>query len=336
MTPTRQGHRRHFRSVLWFVALVVAGHLALGIFVDQSPPEVRDPEYAAKRDRLAKLLEEHPGRPWTLYLGSSRGAQGFAPHMLAPARLAFNFAVPGGGPMLQRVIYERLRSEGFKPAHLLLEVMPVFFNDELGDRVEMRLLDTARLSVQELKRVEESSANVYSRYRRWALARAVPEWRHAREIRDRIGLDVYRPHARPEAPEDAIEFDGWQPVRDPYYREKPDELNRLAHTQYDRFYPRFTPAPGSTFQLRQLIEQAQDDGVEVTLVVMPEAKHFRDLASDQHREEFGKLLASFRDEFKIPLIDARDWIPDAEFFDGHHLFPEGGERFTSRLKQELP
>lgn len=336
MTQTREAHRRHFRTVIWFVACLVAGQLALGAFVDQSAPKVRDPEYAAKRDRLVKLLEQHPDQPWMLYLGSSRGAQGFAPRLLGPERLAFNFAVPGGGPMFQRIVYTRLKSEGFKPSHLLLEVMPVFFNDELGDRVEMRLLDTARLSLQELKWVGESSANAYSRYRRWALARTVPEWRHAGEVRDLIGLDVYHPHAKPTEPEDAIEFDGWQPVNDPYYREKSDELHQLAHAQYDRFYPHFTPAHGSTFQLRQLIAQAKADGVKVTLIVMPEDTHFRDLASDQHREAFGQFLASLRDDCQVPLIDARDWVPDAEFFDGHHLFPEGGERFTRRLKATLP
>jgi hypothetical protein len=335
MKNRSRSSRRHLLAVVWFLVFLVAGQFALGWYIDQTSVEVRDPEYAAKRDRLRKLLATHPTQDWTLFLGSSRGAQGFAARRFQPERLAFNFAIPGGGPMVQQIVYHRLKKEGIAPTEIFLEIMPNFFNGTMGDKAEMRMLDTARLQFQELAVLSESPANVHGRYRRWLLARTIPEWRHSRELRERIGLDQYRPDTRPEAPEDAIEFDGWHPTHGDYFRTESPRLHRLAHNQYDRFYTRFEPAHSSLLRLKELIREVRSDGIKITLIIMPEASHFRELASDQHRTGFASMLESLRAEFNLPLLDTRDWVPDEEFFDGHHLFPEGGERLTQRLKKRL-
>ncbi len=34
-------------------------------------------------------------------------------------------------------------------------------------------------------------------------------------------------------------------------------------------------------------------------------------------------------------LDARNWVPDPYFADGHHLTPEGADMFTRRLDQEV-
>jgi hypothetical protein len=39
--------------------------------------------------------------------------------------------------------------------------------------------------------------------------------------------------------------------------------------------------------------------------------------------------------FGVRLVDARDWLPDAAFYDGHHLLPAGAKAFSVRLAIEL-
>ena len=34
------------------------------------------------------------------------------------------------------------------------------------------------------------------------------------------------------------------------------------------------------------------------------------------------------------MIDAREWVPDVGFSDGHHLLPAGATTFTDRLGRE--
>src|SRR5262245_63724297 len=125
----------HRREIFWGAAAFALGQLALAVSVDRFLPEVRDPEFAAKARRLRARLAELPGRPLMLMLGSSRTMNGFCAAMLCghpgdDRPVAFNFAVPGGGPFMQRICFERLRAGGIKPDILLIELLPAFYNHQ--------------------------------------------------------------------------------------------------------------------------------------------------------------------------------------------------------------
>src|SRR5438132_46156 len=64
--------RRSARALGCAVAAFLAGQLALGLAVERWLPAARDPEYAAKVERLRARRAEAPGRPLVLVLGSSR------------------------------------------------------------------------------------------------------------------------------------------------------------------------------------------------------------------------------------------------------------------------
>ena len=40
-------------------------------------------------------------------------------------------------------------------------------------------------------------------------------------------------------------------------------------------------------------------------------------------------------EYGVSVVDARAWVPDDGFMDGHHLLPEGATTFTKRLGTEV-
>src|SRR5207245_1345658 len=74
---------------------------------------VRDPEFAAKLERLQARRAEAAGRPLVLALGSSRMAFGLDAASLSgdgdgQGALVFNFALLGGGPLLNLVVLQRL------------------------------------------------------------------------------------------------------------------------------------------------------------------------------------------------------------------------------------
>src|SRR5690242_12739591 len=94
--------RRAARALGAAAACFLAGQLALGLAVERWLPGVRDPEYAAKVERLRARRAEAPGRPLVLVLGSSRVQMGLRAGTVAaegggrPA-LVFNFGTSGTG-----------------------------------------------------------------------------------------------------------------------------------------------------------------------------------------------------------------------------------------------
>jgi hypothetical protein len=40
-------------------------------------------------------------------------------------------------------------------------------------------------------------------------------------------------------------------------------------------------------------------------------------------------------ELSVPLVDARTWIDDDGFSDGHHALPSGADQYTERFAREV-
>ncbi|HXT58105.1 MAG TPA: DUF1574 family protein, partial [Pirellulales bacterium] len=113
--------------------------LALAVAIDQWAPELRDPEFGQKLARLRSLCAEFPDRPLVLVLGSSRSDYGVCPGAIERAWtsqreniVVFNFAVMGGGPVTELVLFHELLAEGVRPSCVLIEVNPLFLHQEQG------------------------------------------------------------------------------------------------------------------------------------------------------------------------------------------------------------
>ena len=327
-------------TIIWFALALVLGQFILGVLVDQSLPRVRDPEFAIKLKRYEELLHEYPDRPSIMMLGSSRTAFGFRGKLIGAASdnqkpIIFNFAYPGGGPFLQRITLQRLKEANRLPSVLLVEIMPIFFNGPAGEKMELKMLDTARLSAQELGLLSDYSGNFFARSHRWMFARSIPIWKHRSELRDCIGLDEFLAESRPPEVYDFIEADGWTPQDSIFLSRNRLDLAQLAHRQYDRFYDDYLPSTAPLQQLRELLKDALAEKITPILVLMPEGSEFRHLATAKHEEGFQRMLHSLQEEFSISLIDGREWVADEEFFDGHHVFDKGAESLTYKLGEEL-
>jgi hypothetical protein len=46
-------------------------------------------------------------------------------------------------------------------------------------------------------------------------------------------------------------------------------------------------------------------------------------------------LKAFVATLDAEVIDAREWLPDEQFRDSHHMFTAGAEAFTDRLTRDV-
>jgi hypothetical protein len=67
---------------------------------------------------------------------------------------------------------------------------------------------------------------------------------------------------------------------------------------------------------------------------MPEGEAFRQWYPPGAGERLDAYVRGLADEFGVPVIDARRWMRDEDFWDGHHLLPGGAAAFSRRLALE--
>jgi hypothetical protein len=334
-TPLRRWLRYHRASAFWLLASFIVSQLVLAVYVDQYAAPVRDPEFYLLEGMLRDRRAEKPDRPTAMFVGSSRVAHGFDARRAAGDHdaVVFNFGVPGSGPYFQTVMMDRLRADGVRTDVCFLEVLHSFYNAAGVRSLDGSLLDGARLSYGEAVGLLDYGTRLQKGpIRRWALARALPVYRHQAELRDRIGLDVFQPGEGPTPP--------FAPI-DPYgYRQR--EVNKdtwptltaLAHKQYDPFYQAFRFDDDAWARLVGTISAARAGGSEVVIVLMPEGSGFRAMYTSEVRAGVDDLVRRLRDEVGVTVVDAREWLDDAAFYDQHHLLPNGARAFADRFRTD--
>jgi len=328
--------RRHSRiAAIWLIGAFIASQLVLAVVIDQRSLAVRDPEYVLLQNMLRDRIAEHPGEPVGLFLGSSRVAHGFD---AARARgvsdaVVFNFGIPGSGPYFQTVILDRLAVAGIRPDVVFLEVIHPFSNAAGPRSLDHSLLDGARLSAGEAAGLlDYGDQRQTGPLRRWALARALPIRRHRAELRDALRLDIYKPGEGPPPPFHPIDSFGYRPreISCP----KRGELIELAHRQYDPYFASFRLDPAPWGRLLLAIDKARAIGADVVIVVMPEGTEFRRLYSTETLGGVAEMIRRLRDDTGVTVVDARNWVDDAGFYDHHHLRPSGAGTFADRFHSD--
>jgi hypothetical protein len=313
--------RRH--QVLLSLGLIFLFQIGLAIHVDRGPVQLRDPEYQLLEDRWRACFENDPDRKRIMALGSSRTAYGLAAKQLTQTQedVWFNFGIPGAGPLMQYLVLQRLADQGLMPDLLLIEVLPAFYHAGCIQR-EAGMMDGARLNWNELAEVQRRTEGAWQPFAKWFMARALPTERHHAELRTHLGFDGIS-----KSQDFRIDSHGWQPRIDPALHTQREALTEMAHRQYDSTYANYQPLLRSFRLLLDMARLAHSHGTRIILVVPPESSSFR----AQYPIEWEKTMAVVAALPLLPVIDARGWVPDEHFYDGHHLLPMGAAIFTNRL-----
>ncbi len=318
----RDRHRRHRLILAWFALGLLLGHLALAGLLEREPG-LRDPDWQVLTQRLRQRRAEAADRPLVVVLGSSRTQLALDAATLSRtpgAPLVFNACSPGTGPLAQQVYLRRLRAAGIRPERIALEVMPPFFTDE-GAIQEERFLHTEVFSLGELLAILRHTREPLRHVRHWVEAHLVPVAEQRRALQRRLLPRVLW--------SDTGEFGtdrdghGWRPAPSDCTPDYRAGLLRLNLNQYAAALrsPRLCEA--RLARVEYLLGCCRAEGIECTLFLPPESSLFRRRMAPG---VYAGLGAAVR---RLGVAhDARTWLPDDEFIDGHHAAIEGTIHFT--------
>ncbi len=334
----KRSRRRPWQPLLWGGLCFVAVQLGLGVALEARLEGVRDAEYAEKESALRARLAEAPARPLVLVLGSSRTMLGLrageATASLGPdGPLVFNFGLQGAGPLRELIAYERLRSAGVRPAFVFVEVLPPLFTRTDGPHQEEWWLQGERLSLAEIRRLASWHSNPSRMLREWMRSRIAPTLWHPQGFQHQLALST-RPTAELTHVGRTDEY-GWYRIGDDSL--SPRDMRTCtenARRQYQNTFGDFRLSEQPARALAELLACCRRDGVPAALLLMPEGSTFRNWYPPGMAAGYEAWLAEVSRREGVPLVDARDWVEDDGFWDGHHLLPGGADRFTRRWRRE--
>ena len=327
------------KAVIGWTALgFLLVQLALDIFVVSRHPELRDPEYATRLARLRERMAENPQRPLMVMLGSSRTVGSFIPEKLpaiyssaGESPLVFNFSHLGAGPGMNMVEARRLLRDGIRPKWMIVEVMP----PQLNDGNQGILLSTSTPHDLSVTRRYRHPLMVYSTFVRSHL---VPSY-NFRQFLAHSAIPGWIPEAEWQMGIPKIDHLGGDETlqtRDLNYEAALSQyMTTEARKGYEPALQNLQIADLSDRATRDLLRFCKRRGITVVLLLTPEGSAFQSWYSAESRRRVESYCSSISNEYRVPLIDARNWLADDDFVDSHHVNARGAEKFTLRLGREV-
>lgn len=344
--PRSRKHRllaRGRRVLLAAVLGLAALQIGSALLVDHWRPELADPEYRIRRERLRAAQAENPERPLVLMLGSSRVLNGFRPerlHRLTDAAGApitsFNFGLLCAGPLRQHCGLRHLLADGIRPDLLLLEIMPPLYNQPgKGRFCDENWLYIPPLPLSDAAELLPHFARPHRLVLPWLTSRLMPGHEHQRRVFQQLAGNCLPAPALVTENEKADPW-GWSPS--PTATVTAEEQRRhieAAHRQYHNAFPDFRLGNQPCRLLDEMLESCRRERVAVCLIRMPESAVFRGWYTASLEADLEALTRHANQRFGAPTINARQWVPDSEFWDGHHLLPSGAALFSERLARDV-
>jgi hypothetical protein len=344
--PSKKTMAQHrgAHAIGWGVAVFIALQLAFHYPLSDFYPALKDGEYGSKLMQLRAQLDHQPqDKPLIVGLGSSLTQMGLRPDALthsAPTAgegpLVFNLGISSGLATSQLICLRRLLAEKIRPDWVLVEIFPRFFF--LGSTYCEETMNAGRLQHRDLSLVDRYYRDPNHVRREWCEQQCAP-WYFRRNLLQNLFLPTWVPKDK--------RIDGVWRNQDPWgWIHAPEVVAKLKRTYYAPDFAaslrqknevsnqsEFTEKHDAA--LRELIRLCQTESIGVVLIRMPESSHYRDGYSDARRERINRWLPSLVQSTGVSLVDASQWLADAEFADGFHVDPQGATRFTRRLEAEV-
>ena len=339
--PRRPPAARSRSALLAGLLAFAALQAGLAVAVEGWLPELRDPFYVYKAARLRRRLATSRPRPLAVVMvGSSRTTFALKGGDVEP-RLGeevgepvalYNFGLIGAGPLTELLTLRRLLADGVRPDLLLVEIHPCLLAGDVP--WEVRRLTAGRVYRREISFLARYGAPRRELRRDWWLSEAVPWYalRFAlvsRTVPSRLPWQLRQDLFR------AADNSGW--VESPLPPPTPEVRRRAldqARREYYATLQNFRLGTGPCQAVREILETCGREHIAAALVWVPEGPVFRGWYTPQAEAQTRAFLKECHRTYGVPLVDAREWVPEEEFSDSHHLRPPGARRFTERLARE--
>ena len=331
------------RAALWGLLFFACAQAALSMYLNERRPELREPAFGLRLLTLQKRLRENPRAPLVLVLGSSRTLNGFSPaHMpialdsTGPAPLIVNFAFAGAGSVRELMTFRRLRAAGICPDWLLIETWPVQWPED-GYFAERELIVEDELRWSDLTVLSRYLPGKLDFFANALKGNLVPllcyrsRMLHA-GAQFLLSRELNRGLAKEEEDWTCNDGTGWLPYR----RIPADRAAQLHEVEKGLLVaaPLLNPlriSPDYDRALRELLGECRAAGIKIALFLMPEHSACRGWYTPKTRAVVAAYLRQLSQDYQVPVIDAREWLPDEYFADFCHMMPQGAGPFSERF-----
>ena len=332
------------RTAAVSLSVAVAGVILLNLGLSlaaESSLYIRDPGYSDKEIRLARQEALNPTGPRIVMLGTSRTAAAFHAGRMREqlgSGVVFNFGIPASGPITHSVYLKRLLHDGHKPDLLILEVLPPTLGDlPAGPTTPAGPLEGRFFFGDRMTRSELDSVVQYGFPERvkeqWRRSVIVPWYALRFPILGRVMPSALPWQLRFDWSRGCDDFGWGAPFADSVTPLEYELGLQRAVNEYSGVLRHMHPTGGGSRALADIAELCRREGIPLTLVMMPEANEFRAIYQPEVLGRVRAFLAEVCREHGCTLIDAREWLPDSGFSDGHHMVKPGAAQFTDRLSE---
>ena len=336
---SRPGRRHAVWTLIVFAFTALTLTLGMILVLDHGPTKYRDPEFGKRFARLRERIEQYPDHPLIVVLGSSRVSMGVRPGVtvngLSPGEpIMVNMSLAGSGPIMERLVLQRILAAGIKPDLILIEYWPPFMNEE-GAFSEQFRLDLARLQPDDdyivrdyfadpdrvLNKLDERRWNPWKSHHNMFMNQSSPGW---------------LPRAlRSDAMFEPIDKWGWLPGHEKVTPKQLQGAMAATRSYYVPLFQQYVISPVADRAYHDLIADCRANDIPVSLLYLPESAEFVNLMPAEKQALARDYLQQLRSELDLPLIDARGWVSDEQLPDGFHLMRPGAATLTEKLYQEV-
>jgi hypothetical protein len=339
-------------ALLWGVLVFGMLQLSMALSTEIWRPELRDPHFVIKLNRLRDRLQRagvQPGRtaasdPYRPYvvvmLGSSHVTDGLRGAVIEPELgqrlgrpvILYNLAVRGDGPLNEVLNLERMLAAGIRPDLLLVEVLPAYLSKQ--GEIHFDLIAAERMSLSDLSLLRHLHLPVERLKRRSWRCWGLPWYIHRLEILTRFVPDLLPRNLRQDESRHCDDS-GWQEHGYDESREGRTRATGYAWACYHGILSHYSLGNSFCSMLRVLLDRCHAEGIPTALVRMPESPSFRSYYAANAEAQINVFLKELTAAHGNPIINAQAWVDDElAFIDGHHLLPRGAARFSKRLGRE--